>query len=61
MWYVRNFGRVKIKQINEWNLVFVRNIHGDAINHLDCRSIWEDAKGRVYRSMHLRYPGTDCH
>jgi hypothetical protein len=57
MWYVRNFGRVKIKQINEWNLVFVRNIHGDQINHLDCRSLWKDAKGRVYRSMAFKGVG----
>jgi hypothetical protein len=51
MWYVRNFGRVTMQQIIDWDLVFIRNVHGDEINHIDCRSLWKDAKGRVYLSM----------
>jgi len=31
------------------NLVFLKNIHGDQINHLNCRSIWLDANMNEYR------------
>ena len=37
----------------ELGLEFRNNIHGDAINHLNCRSLWSDSKGRTYRVLEL--------
>jgi hypothetical protein len=37
----------------ELGLEFIYNIHGDLINHLNCRSIWVDSKGRTYRVREL--------
>lgn len=49
MWLARNFQVISFKQAKEWQLDFVKNIFGDGINHLNCRSIWKDKKGREYR------------
>ncbi len=35
-------------QALELGFVFSNNVYGDAINHLNCRSIWMDYKGRTY-------------
>jgi len=43
-------------QALELGLEFINNVHGDAINHLNCRSIWADSKGRTYRVRELVYP-----
>lgn len=48
-WYYRNFKVISNKQAKQWGLKFVRNIYGDEINHINCRSIWVDKKGRNYR------------
>ena len=40
-------------QALELGLAFSNNVHGDAINHLNCRSIWVDSKGRTYRVREL--------
>jgi hypothetical protein len=40
-------------QALELGLEFRYNVHGDAINHLNCRSIWADSKGRTYRVCEL--------
>lgn len=53
MCWARNFKVISIKQANEWNLIHVRNVFGDAINHYNCRSIWKDSKGRLYRVKQL--------
>jgi hypothetical protein len=37
----------------ELGLEFRYNVHGDAINHLNYRSIWVDSKGRTYRVREL--------
>jgi ribosomal protein L32 len=40
-------------------LVFVRNVHGDEINRLGCRSIWKCRKcGHSHYSNHLYLEGT---
>lgn len=53
MWWARNFKVISIKQAKKWELFFVRNIFGDPINHYNCRSIWKDSKGRLYRVKQL--------
>jgi hypothetical protein len=40
-------------QALELGLEFRYNIYGDLINHLNCRSIWVDSKGRTYRVCEL--------
>ena len=40
-------------QALELGLEFRNNVHGDAINHLNCRSVWADSKGRTYRVNEL--------
>jgi hypothetical protein len=40
-------------QALELGLEFRNNVHGDAIMHLNCRSIWADSKGRTYRVREL--------
>jgi hypothetical protein len=48
-WYLRTFCVISNKRIKGLNLKHVRNIHGDEINMINCRSIWVDNKGRTYR------------
>lgn len=53
-WWLRNFRVISNKKAAELNLVLHRNIYGDEINRLNCRSIWEDKKGRAYRVRNLK-------
>ena len=46
---LRPFKIITLEQVLEYNLTFVRNVHGDEINHINCRSIWADKNGRTYR------------
>ena len=49
-WYI------KLKNCNvavKYNLKWHRNIYGDEINHIACRSLWLDAKDRLYRCDEL--------
>lgn len=52
-WIVRNFSVIDISETEKYNLKFQQNIYGDSINHLNCRSIWIDEKGRQYRVHQL--------
>ena len=49
MIYISLFKVISLEQALEYNLNFVRNVHGDEINHINCRSIWADKNGRTYR------------
>jgi hypothetical protein len=49
MWYARCFKVISREQAIEWRLTYQRGIFGDEINYLNCRSIWTDKKGRIYR------------
>lgn len=42
-----------IEQAQQKGLVFKCNIYGDAINHLNCRSIWTDENGKEYKVSSL--------
>lgn len=53
-WY-RWFAVLPIEATKELNLTFVHNVYGDAINYLNCRSIWKDNKNRLYRVENLYY------
>lgn len=61
-WFKKEFGVLTIDECKKLNLTFSHNIYGDIINHLNCRSIWRDSKGRSYRceSLHNETdPATD--
>ncbi len=49
MWYARNFQVINIELTKEWNLKWYRNVFGDEINQINCRSLWSDKNGRKYR------------
>lgn len=53
MWYARWFKVIERKQAIEWGLTYQRSIYGDEINHMNCRSIWTDKLGRLYRVKSL--------
>lgn len=52
-WMIRNFSVIDISETEKYKLTFQQNIYGDSINHLNCRSIWIDEKGRQYRVHQL--------
>lgn len=49
LWYIRTFKVITTEQAKSLNLTFIRNVYGDEINKLNCRSIWFDSKTRTYR------------
>ena len=51
--YKRGFCVLSIDECKRLGLQFKRNLYGDEINHLNCRSIWEDGQGRIYRCKQL--------
>lgn len=53
MIYISLFKVISIEQALEYNLTFVRNVYGDEINHINCRSIWADKNSRTYRVKSL--------
>lgn len=53
-WFIRTFrGPISIEQANGMGLEFVRNVSGDEINQLGCRSLWKDSSGNTYRVKNL--------
>lgn len=52
-WFRRTFVVIDIEEARERNLTFVCNIYGDLINLYNCRSLWEDDKGRVWSVKQL--------
>lgn len=53
LWWIRTFKVISNQRAKEIGLKWYRNVFGDEINHLNCRSIWIDKKGRKYRVSHL--------
>jgi hypothetical protein len=49
----RNFSVIDNFTASQLGLAPYRNIYGDEINHLNCRSIWADAAGRLWRVKYL--------
>jgi len=48
-WFVRIFVVVSQEWAETMGLTHKENVHGDMINNLNCRSIWENKRGRTYR------------
>jgi len=53
-WYIRNFKIITTKKAIELGLTFSHNVYGDAINYLNCRSIWIDKYNNSYRVKELK-------
>ena len=53
LWWIRNFKVISNQRAKELGLRHLRNVYGDEINHINCRSIWVDDKSRQYRVSHL--------
>lgn len=53
MIYIRLFKVISLEQAVKYNLNFYRNVYGDEINHINCRSIWIDKNYRPYRVKSL--------
>ena len=51
--YIRVFKVITQKKANQMEFVFYRNIYGDEINRINCRSLWQDYRGRLYRVYEL--------
>jgi hypothetical protein len=55
LWYIRTFKVISNQEARDLELKFLRNVYGDEINILNCRSIWIDNKQREYRVRYLSY------
>jgi len=49
LWYFRTFKVISNEQAIHLELTHIRNVYGDEVNRINCRSIWADSKGRHYR------------
>ena len=55
IWWIRNFKVISNQKAKELRLRHCRNVYGDEINHINCRSIWIDDKGSQYRVSDIEY------
>ena len=53
-WDKRMFQVISRYEAESKGLTHIRDIHGDEINYLNCRSLWKDSRGRIYRVKHLK-------
>lgn len=54
LWYIRTFKIISTEQAINLGLKFHRNIYGDEINALNCRSLWIDDVPHFYRVEELK-------
>ena len=52
LWWTRTFKVISNQKAKELGLRHWRNIYGDEIKYIKCRSIWFDNKNRKYRVSH---------
>jgi hypothetical protein len=52
-WWTHRYKVIHREEAIKMGLKFHSNIYGDLINMYDCRSLWEDDKGRRYRVHEL--------
>ena len=51
--YRQLFVSIDIEEAKKRGFTFARNIYGDEINHINCRSIWVDQKALAWRVEQL--------
>lgn len=60
-WFVCQFSIViSEKEARELNLKFDCSVYGDQINYWNCRSLWRDTKGNIYRIRELMEANTNA-
>lgn len=42
-----------VERCEKKGLIFIKNIYGDPINFYNCRSLWKDKYGNVYKCDEL--------
>jgi len=55
--YYSLFKVISLDKAVELNLEWKENIHGDEINKLNCRSLWINSRGWVFRVEDLAWEG----
>lgn len=55
--YRQLFVIIHIEEAKSRNFYFIRNVHGDEINAINCRSLWLDRKMRRWRVHELKENG----
>lgn len=55
LWWIRNFNVISNQRAKELGLEWYRNVYGDEVNRKNCRSLWVDKKGRMYRVSDLEH------
>lgn len=51
--WLSGFHILSYKQVLKYKLVHICNVYGDAINLLNCRSLWTNNKGLFFRCEDL--------
>ena len=61
LWWIRTFKVISNEMAKELGLKWYRNVFGDEINLLNCRSLWIDKRGHRYRVSELHmFPENTC-
>jgi hypothetical protein len=53
LWWIRTFRVISNQRAKDLGLIHWRNVWGDEIRWINCRSLWIDNKNRQYRVSHL--------
>ena len=53
LFWLRTFFVIPTSKAIELGLTHLKNVYGDEINHINCRSIWIDKKLNKYRVEEL--------
>lgn len=53
LWWYRNFKIITNQEAKQLGFTHFRNVYGDEINRINCRSIWFDHLHREYRAIDL--------
>jgi len=55
IYYFRSFKTLNtVAEAEKMKLYFRTNVYGDGINHLNCRSLWNDKYWNIYRCNELK-------
>jgi len=53
-WWISTFNVISAEKAIQMELIPIRNVYGDEINLINCRSIWKNKKGNTYRVRELQ-------
>lgn len=58
-WYIRTFTILTLEEVFKLQLIHKHNVFGDPINWNNCRSMWMDKKGNIYKCNALYFETQD--